>query len=84
MLRKRLSLFRIAVLGKTLNGGDQRSPVNAQSYDSRKVNCDDCGKVLDVQEGEDIFVDAFVYSVPESRVVCSECYVKYDKLLPRR
>jgi len=84
MLRERLSLSRIAVLGKSLNDGDQRSPINAQSYDSRKVNCDDCGKVLDVQEGEDIFVDAFVYSVPESRVVCSECYVKYDKLLPRR
>lgn len=84
MLRKRLALIRIAFLGKTLNDGDQRSPINAQSYDSRKVNCDDCGKVLDVQEGEDIFVDAFVYSVPESRVVCSECYVKYDKLLPRR
>ena len=84
MLRKRLSLFRIVVLGKSLNDGDQRSPINAQSYDSRKVNCDDCGKVLDVQEGEDIFVDAFIYSVPESRVVCSECYVKYDKLLPRR
>ena len=84
MFRKRLSLIRIAVLGKSLNDGDQRSPINAQSYDSRKVNCDDCGKILDVQEGEDIFVDAFVYSVPESRVVCSECYVKYDKLLPRR
>ncbi|MFD0871764.1 MULTISPECIES: hypothetical protein [Paenibacillaceae] len=84
MLRKRLSLSRIAVLGLSLNDGDQRNPINAQSYDSGKVNCDDCGKVLDVQEGEDIFVDAFVYSVPESRVVCSECYVKYDKLLPRR
>lgn len=83
MIRKRLSLIRIAVLGKSLNEGDQRSPINAQSYDSRRVNCDDCGKVLDVLEGEDIFVDAFVHSVPESRVVCSECYVKYDKLLPR-
>lgn len=80
MIRKRLSLIRIAVLGKSLNEGDQRSPINAQSYDSRRVNCDDCGKVLDVLEGEDIFVDAFVYSVPESRVVCNECYVKYDKL----
>ena len=49
MLRKRLSLFRIVVLGKSLNDGDQRSPINAQSYDSRKVNCDDCGKVLDVR-----------------------------------
>lgn len=84
MLRKRLSLIRIAVLGKSLNDGDQRSSVNTQSFDSRKVNCDDCGKVLDVQVGEDIFVDAFVYSVPESRVVCSECYVKYDKLSSRR
>lgn len=41
---------------------DQRSPINAKSYD--RQYCDDCGKVLDMQEGEDIFIELTHLFIP--------------------
>ncbi len=61
MLREWL-LLQLRLSEGVLRMADQRSPINAKSYD--RQYCDDCGKVLDMQEGEDIFIELTHLFIP--------------------